>query len=158
MQASRVATAEPTGTAMTAARDKPKKQKRMRFAVAGFILVAALGFMIYSAIASNSEYYLTVSEVQAMGEQAKQSQIKIGGKVVEGSVVWDRSTNGVSFNIIDEKNQTMPVSYRGVMPDSFQPGAEVILEGKVAGDGSFAATTLLAKCASKYEPALPGAS
>lgn len=154
-----VATAEPRQVARRALpAQSQKKGKRKRFVVAGLIMVAALGYLIYSAIASNMEYYLTVSEVYAMGPQAQESQIKIGGKVVEGSVVWDRATNAVSFNIADEKGKTMPVTYRGVVPDSFQPGAEVILEGKVRQDGTFAATTLLAKCASKYEPQIPKVS
>lgn len=156
MSASGVAAAEPKQLARMRAPTRARK-KRLRFAVTGLILVAALGYMIYSAVAANSEYYLTVSEVYAMGEQARQGQIKIGGTVVEGSIVWDRATNAVSFDIVDDKKQTMPVSYQGVVPDSFQPGAEVILEGKVTENGGFAATTLLAKCASKYEPEIPGA-
>lgn len=150
-----VATAESRRAATVPSRPRGRK-KGKRFLVAGLVLAAALGYMIYSAIAANSEYYLTVSEVYAMGAQAQESQIKIGGMVVEGSVVWDRATNAVSFNISDEKGKTMPVTYRGVVPDSFQPGAEVILEGKLREDGRFAATTLLAKCASKYEPKLTG--
>ncbi len=62
----------------------------------------------------------------------------------------------MSFTIADEKGKTMPVTYKGVVPDSFQPGAEVILEGKLREEGGFAATTMLAKCASKYEPQIPG--
>ncbi len=110
--------------------------------------------MIYSAIASNSEYYLTVSEAYAANVQ--DAQVKVGGQVVEGSIVWDRGSNSVSFSITDGQ-KTMPVTYKGVVPDSFQPGAEVIREGKLLQDGSFGATTLLAKCASKYEPQVPGA-
>ncbi len=131
--------------------------KRKRFAVGGLILLAALGYLIYSAIASNSEYYLTVSEVQAMGARAQESQIKIGGKVVDGTINWSRGSNSVSFTITDGQ-KTMPVTYKGVVPDSFQPGADVILEGRLQQDGNFAATTLLAKCASKYEPQIPGGS
>src|SRR5512133_2179162 len=144
-----VAAAEPGALARTPLRTKRRKS-RTRFIVAGYILVAALAYMIYSAIASNSEYYLTVSEVQAIGPQAQQSQVKIGGKVVDGTISWDRGSSAVGFDITDGEKQ-MRVAYRGVVPDSFQPGADVILEGKVQQDGSFAATTMLAKCASKYE-------
>ncbi|MGE5619194.1 MAG: cytochrome c maturation protein CcmE [Sphingomonadaceae bacterium] len=155
MSMDRAAVADP-GTVRRAASDARRRGKRIRFAIAGLILVAALGYMIYSGIASNSEYYLTVSEVYTLGAQAQESQIKIGGTVVEGSVVWERATNAVSFDITDEKGKRLPVIYAGVVPDSFQPGAEVILEGKLQQDGRFAATTLLAKCASKYEPQIPG--
>ncbi|MHB1161542.1 MAG: cytochrome c maturation protein CcmE [Chloroflexota bacterium] len=148
-----VAIAEP-GRAPRATPGVRRRGKRKRFAIAGLILLAALGYMIYSAIASNSEYYLTVSEAYAASVQ--DTQVKVGGQVVEGSIAWDRGSNSVSFSITDGQ-KTMPVTYRGVVPDSFQPGAEVILEGKLQQDGSFGAATLLAKCASKYEPQIPGA-
>lgn len=156
MSTSGVARAEPGRVARLAARATGKR-RRTRFLIGGLVLLAALGFLIYSAIASNSEYYLTVSEVYALDAQALQSPIKVGGKVAEGSIVWDRGSNSVRFSILDDKGKTMPISYKGVVPDSFQPGADVIVEGKLQQGGDFAATSLLAKCASKYEPQLPGA-
>lgn len=156
MSAGGIATGVPGQAARLALRPRRQKKRRKRFIVCVLVMVVALGYMIYSAMANGSEYYLTVSEVYALGEQAQQSQIKIGGKVDAGSIVWDRAISGVNFNISDEKGKTMAIAYRGVVPDSFQPGAEVILEGRVMQDGSFAATTLLAKCASKYESQLPG--
>lgn len=148
---------EPESSASPATSPR-RKWARKRFLIGGLVLLAALGLMIYSAMASNSEYYLTVSEVYALGEKAQQSPVKVGGKVVEGSILWDRSSNSVRFAIADDKGKTLPVTYTGVVPDSFQPGGEVIVEGKLRQDGSFAATTLLAKCASKYEPQIPGLS
>ena len=44
----------------------------------------------------------------------------------------------------------MNVSYRGAVPDTFKPGAEVIVEGGMAGP-QFAARTLMTKCPSKYQ-------
>ncbi len=144
--------AEPGRVAGPAASSR-KRARRKRFAVAALVLLAALGYLVYSAIASNSEYYLTVSEVYALSTQ--DTRVKVGGKVVEGSVVWDRGSNAVGFEVTDGQ-RSMPVAYKGVVPDSFQPGAEVILEGRLRADGRFVATSLLAKCASKYEPRLSG--
>lgn len=156
MSTTEVAATGATRVARAATRTR-RRGARKRMLVSFLIILGALGYMIYSAIASNSEYYLTVSEVQAMGAQIQQSQVKIGGDVVDGTITWERGSNTVRFTITDGK-QTMRVSYTGVVPDSFQPGAQVILEGKVQGDGSFVATTMLAKCASKYEPQIPGAT
>jgi len=46
----------------------------------------------------------------------------------------------------------MPVVYKGVVPDAFQPEAEVVMEGTLAPSGTFEAASLLAKCPSKYNP------
>ena len=51
--------------------------------------------------------------------------------------------------------QVVPVVYRGIAPDTFTDGVDVVVEGRMATDGTFHATTLLAKCASRYENA-PG--
>jgi cytochrome c-type biogenesis protein CcmE len=47
------------------------------------------------------------------------------------------------------------VIYRGIAPDTFTDGVDVVVEGRMGEDGTFHATTLLAKCASRYENA-PG--
>jgi cytochrome c-type biogenesis protein CcmE len=49
--------------------------------------------------------------------------------------------------------QTIPVVYRGIAPDTFTDGVDVVVEGRMDRDGTFRATTLLAKCASRYENA-----
>ncbi len=134
---------------LSATRRKPRSH--LRFVVAGIVILAAIGYMIYAAIEGGSEYYLTTSEVVSMGDKAVGQPIKLGGRVVENSVQWDKGNNTVTFMLADEK-QSMPVSYKGVVPDTFQPGTDVILEGKLGTDGKFQATTMMAKCASKYEP------
>jgi cytochrome c-type biogenesis protein CcmE len=49
--------------------------------------------------------------------------------------------------------KTYQVSYRGIAPDTFTDGVDVVVEGRLAHDGTFRATTVLAKCASRYEDA-----
>jgi cytochrome c-type biogenesis protein CcmE len=49
--------------------------------------------------------------------------------------------------------QSYSVVYRGIAPDTFTDGVDVVVEGRVGQDGTFHATTLLAKCASRYESA-----
>ena len=49
--------------------------------------------------------------------------------------------------------QTYNVVYRGIAPDTFTDGVDVVVEGRLGRDGTFRATTLLAKCASRYENA-----
>jgi cytochrome c-type biogenesis protein CcmE len=134
----------------SATRRRPRTRKR--FLIAGLIVVAAIGYMIYSAAQSGSEYYVTAGELKAMGQQAMSQPTKLGGRVEEGSVQWNEGKTSVTFSVTDG-TQAVPVKYTGTVPDTFSPGTDVILEGKLAADGSFQASSMMAKCASKYEPA-----
>ena len=51
---------------------------------------------------------------------------------------------------------TYKVDYRGLIPDTFSDSVDVVVEGRLGADGVFHATTLLAKCASRYEAAPEG--
>lgn len=129
--------------------------KQRKFLIGGLVLVLAFGLLIYQGIASSGMYYLTVQEYKALDAQAAAQQVRIGGKVEEGSVNWEPMTMTLRFVVADDTpdGPTVPVLYRGVVPDSFKPGAEVVLEGKASQTGnSFEAKTLLTKCASKYSP------
>lgn len=128
------------------------RRSSLRFAVAGLIIVAAIGYLIYAATQGGSEYYVTTGELKAMGNKAIGQSVRLGGRVVDGSVRWDRGSSSVAFDLTDGEGTTIPITYRGTIPDSFQPNVDVIVEGKLEAGGSFKATTLLAKCASKYTP------
>jgi cytochrome c-type biogenesis protein CcmE len=54
---------------------------------------------------------------------------------------------------VTDGGQTFPVVYRGIAPDTFTDSVDVVVEGRMGRDGTFRATTLLAKCASRYENA-----
>ena len=124
---------------------------RLRFWLAALVIIAAIGYMIYSAMQTGSEYYLTTGELIAMGDKAVGRSVRLGGRVAPDSIQWDRGSSILTFALTDG-NVSLPIIYKGTAPDSFQPGADVIVEGKLGADGSFKATTLLAKCASKYTP------
>jgi cytochrome c-type biogenesis protein CcmE len=108
-----------------------------------------IGYLIYTGLRDTMIFYLTVSEVMAQPLELSQTQ-KVGGFVNSDSVRWDPKTLKLSFELEDQQSRLI-VSYSGVVPDSFKPGAEVIVEGTYRGNGSFQATTIMPKCASKYE-------
>ena len=88
----------------------------------------------------------------ARGAQAYNEELRVGGKVVAGSVKQDPATQTMRFMVADDKGSSLPVVYRGVVPDAFKPDADVVLQGKLSPSGTFEATELLAKCPSKYVP------
>ncbi len=134
------------------ASNRRNSRPKAKFLVAALIIVAAVGYMIYAAMQSGSEYFTTTSELKAMGDKAIGQQMKVGGRVMDGSIQWDKGSNTVSFALTDDKDVTVPIVYTGVVPDTFAPSVDVILEGKLSTEGRFQANSMLAKCASKYEP------
>lgn len=124
---------------------------RKRFLIGGLVVALAIGYIIYSAMQGATMYYLTVSELLARGSAVYGEQLRLSGKVVEGTVQSDPKSMVLRFVVADDNNR-LPVVYKGVVPDAFKPGAEVVLEGKLTSAGTFEATVLLAKCPTKYVP------
>jgi cytochrome c-type biogenesis protein CcmE len=78
--------------------------------------------------------------------------VKLGARVVPGSIKRAAGGREHTFLVTDGARE-IPVSYRGIAPDTFTDGVDVVVEGRMGQDGTFQATTLLAKCASRYENA-----
>jgi len=72
--------------------------------------------------------------------------------VLPGSIQRDMGGRQVSFVMTDGAT-SYNVVYRGITPDTFTDEVDVVVEGRLGRDGTFRATTLLAKCASRYENA-----
>ncbi len=127
-----------------------KKKGKSGPIIVSIVILSVVGYLIYAGIRDTSAYYLTVSEVLAEVPESQNQTIRVGGNVSPGSVQWDPKNLKLVFKMGDEKG-TLDVDYRGVVPDSFKPGGEVIVEGKYNKDGKFLATAIMPKCASKYE-------
>ncbi len=113
------------------------------------VVVSVISYLIYTGVRDTMTYFLTVSEVLAQPSENQDQTLRVGGNVSPGSVKWDPKNLRLLFTIQDEK-ASIAVDYRGVVPDSFKPGGEIIVEGTYTGDGKFKATTIMPKCASKY--------
>ena len=108
-----------------------------------------------SSISKTGTYYLTPTELStkvAADPTFYSTGVKIGARVVSGSIVRQPGGRETSFRITDGK-QTYAVDYRGIAPDTFTDSVDVVVEGRLGHDQVFHATTLLAKCASRYENA-----
>ena len=125
--------------------------RRKRFLIVGLVVAAALGFLGYQAFIGAATYYLTVEELLARSDTAYGEQVRVMGKVVDGSVTSTPETNTIRFAIADKNGTSVPVVYSGVVPDAFKQGADVVLEGNLSRTDTFEASNLLVKCPSKYE-------
>lgn len=128
---------------------------RARFLVGAAIIVASVAFLIVSGVRETGVYFLTPTELvqrTARDSTFHDVGIKVGARVVPGSVRRDASARRVDFEVTDGQ-QHFPVTYIGLVPDTFTDAddIEVIVEGKFGRDGVFHATEVLAKCGSRYE-------
>lgn len=128
---------------------------RSKFLAAGAMIVGSAGYLMASSIRQTGTYYLTPTELTTKvvaDPSLYETGVKVGARVVSGSIVRDPGGRGMTFRVTDGA-RTIPVRYRGIAPDTFTDGVDVVVEGRFARDGTFRATTVLAKCASRYENA-----
>lgn len=124
----------------------------LRVYVVGAAILIAVGYLIFMGTKSTSVYYLTVAELQAQGPSAQ--EIRVAGDVVGSSIDRSAASGLIRFSIQDGGG-TLPVTYKGLVPDIFGPNINVVVEGRYTSAGVFEATTLLAKCPSKFQAAVP---
>jgi cytochrome c-type biogenesis protein CcmE len=128
---------------------------RTRFLIGGTLILGTVGYLMASGIKETGVYYLTPSELAARVESDASFYdvgMKMGARVVRGSIQRDVATRTISFRVTDGA-RSYPVVYRGLAPDTFTDEADVVVEGRLRRDGVFYATTLLAKCGSRFEAA-----
>lgn len=128
---------------------------RTKFLVGGALILGVAGYLMTSAIAQTSTYYMTPTELAAKVSQDPSffgTGVKVGARVVPGSVVRAPGGRDMTFRVSDG-DKSYPVSFHGLAPDTFTDSVDVVMDGRLAQDGTFRATTVLAKCASRYENA-----
>lgn len=132
---------------------------RTKFLIGGLLVMSTAGYLMASSARDTAVYYLTPAELEARLEADpgfRDAPMKIGANVVRGSIVRQPGGRELSFLMTDGE-ATYPVVYRGVPPDTFTDteDVEVVVTGRLDAEGTFQATELLAKCASRYE-SVPG--
>ncbi|HEX3066420.1 MAG TPA: cytochrome c maturation protein CcmE [Candidatus Polarisedimenticolia bacterium] len=126
-----------------------RKRQRMIFVLLGLLMLAGATALVLTAFRSNLVFFFSPTDLLA-SPQPPGHAFRLGGLVEQGSV--DKASGDtVRFRITDKKN-TLLVVYRGVLPDLFREGQGVVVEGSLAADGSFTASSVLAKHDEKYMP------
>jgi len=126
-----------------------------KFLLGATIIVLSVSWLIFEGVKQTGTYFFTPTELAARTASDPSFHnvgVKMGAKVVPGTIHRDVATQSIDFKVSDGK-QTYPVTYRGLAPDTFTDAMdiEVVVEGRLGTDGVFHATTLLAKCGSRYE-------
>ena len=126
-----------------------------KFLLGAGVIVVSVGLLMAQGVKQFGQYSLKPSELAervARDPSLHGTGLKMEAKVVPGTIKRDVATQTIEFTVTDGI-QSYPVTYHGLAPDTFtdQQEIEVVVEGRLGQDGVFRATTLLAKCGSRYE-------
>ena len=125
--------------------------EKKRFIIGGTLIIIAIVFLIVLGLKSGATYYYEVSELLAQEPSLAGKTVRVTGEVASDV---EHEVGKLRFRIIDtaSQNTTLPVVYQGPLPDTFQAGRDIVVEGKYTSGGVFEATTIITKCPSKYQP------
>lgn len=125
-----------------------RKQRRLYFVLLGMLALGGAAALVLTAMSDTLVYFYTPADLQTK-HVSPERRLRIGGLVEPGSV--DRHGEEVRF-VVTDLSATLPVVYRGVLPDLFREGQGVVTEGKMDGQGLFHASEVLAKHDENYMP------
>lgn len=122
-------------------------------AVSAIALVLGVG-LLFSALSENIQLFYDPSEIAADSFISKTDQVRIGGLVVDGSIVKGAGLK-TQFQVKDFEGPSLAmidVSYEGILPDLFREGQGVVITGEVTDQQTVKATEVLAKHDENYRP------
>ena len=125
------------------------QKKRLGLIAGGLIICGAAAALVFNAFEENLVFFFSPSQVAAH-EAPEGIAFRIGGFVQEGSVQRQKDGVTVRFEVTDTAH-TVPVTYKGSLPDLFKEGKGVVAQGKLQ-NGVFVADQVLAKHDENYMP------
>jgi cytochrome c-type biogenesis protein CcmE len=156
-----------------------KSGSRTKFFIGGFLIIAAVVYLIASSTQASAQYFMTVNEVLGKDSEVLDRDLRISGAVVGDTIAYDADTLTLTFevahipgdnNVIDEQgglaavlnkavsdptSARLKVVYVGPKPDLLQNEAQAIMTGRLGEDSTFYVDELLLKCPTKYEDSVP---
>ncbi len=128
--------------------NKRSRRKVLIFAIVfGVAVATVLGL---TAFEENLLYFYSPTQVKE-GEAPQTHSFRVGGLVVDGSVIREPDSLTVQFDITDN-TEIMTVEYTGILPDLFREGQGIVAMGNLQGNGRFVAQEVLAKHDENYMP------
>jgi cytochrome c-type biogenesis protein CcmE len=150
-----------------------------KFTIGGIFILGAVVFLIWTSTVSNSEFFLTVDELNEKGASVVDRNLRVSGAVIGDTILYDPQTLTLTFEVahvsgsnaeletegglakalhmavIDPTRSRIKVVYVGPKPDLLRHEAQAIVTGHLGEDGVFYADELLLKCPTRYEEAVP---
>lgn len=158
------------------------KKKNTKLIVGVVIIIAAVVYLVASSTLSQSQYFMTVEELQSNQAEYVGKNVRMSGVVLGDSIVYDPQTLDLTFQVAQipgdhrvieqmggmsvvlaqaAQDPTLPkmtIHYVGPRPDLLKDEAQAIVTGSLDENGVFQASELLLKCPSKYQSELPDQS
>ncbi len=126
------------------------RQKRLTLVVVGVALLGGAVALVLSAFQQNLVFFHTPTEV-ADGKAPSGRTFRIGGMVEDGSI--QRAADGLTVHfVITDTAKSIPVAYKGPLPDLFKEGKGAVVQGAIDANGQFNASEVLAKHDENYMP------
>lgn len=152
---------DPTPASAPAAVPAPKKSNKGPLIALGALLVAgaALGYIAYGNLGDNLVYYWSPKEMIAQGERAYGPTIRLGGRVVPGSIVWNEAHTSLAFKVAESMEPDavfVNVQCDQVPPQMFRDGIGVVVEGQYDASKIFKSNRLMINHSNEYRPPKPG--
>jgi cytochrome c-type biogenesis protein CcmE len=126
------------------------RHKRFGLIALGLTILVVAVVLFTKSFQSNLVFFFTPTQV-SNGEAPKTGNFRIGGMVEEGSLKRLPDGLRVQFKVTDTA-RTMPVEFKGILPDLFKEGKGVVAEGSLNKEGLFKADQVLAKHDENYMP------
>ncbi len=150
-----------------------------KFMIGGLFILAAVVFLVVSSSQANSEYFMTVDELNVKGASVMGKSLRVSGAIIGDTIQYDPATLTLTFEVanvpgdnaeieaqgglaevlhqavIDPTRSRIKVIYQGPKPDLLRNEAQAIMTGHIDENGVFHADELLLKCPTRYEEAVP---
>lgn len=124
---------------------------KKKFIIGGFFVGLAVFFLGYMAFMGGITYYYEVGELLEQADTIAGQTVRVSG-IVAPDV--EKSGLEIRFVIVDNTglDASLTVVHSGAVPDTFEVGSQVVVEGEYDGSGLFQAESILTKCSSRYVP------
>ena len=127
-----------------------KRHKRVVFIFACLAAIGLATWLVLGAFRNNLVFFFSPTQI-ATKEAPVGKTFRIGGLVQDGTLKRDSDGLTVRFTVTDTAN-TIPVVYKGILPDLFKEGRGCVAQGHVGPDGTFYADQIMAKHDENYMP------